>query len=57
MDQAYIDKNTAHCEKRIESLELRLKSAEVTGEDVDWLESELDGYKATLKNLSKSDSD
>ncbi len=57
MDQAYLDKNAAHCKKRIESFEARIKNAKVTGEDVDWLKSELDGYKAMLKKFAKPDSD
>ncbi len=57
MDQAYRERNIEDCERRIESLELRLKKAKDSGEDADWLKNELGGYKATLKELVKSDSD
>lgn len=57
MDQAYIDKNVAHCKKLIDSFEARIKNAEATGEDVDWLKNERDGYKATLKELSQTEPD
>lgn len=56
MDKAYIAKNVAHCENRIESFEARVKNAKETGEDVDWLKSEIDGYKKLIKELAQSDS-
>ena len=52
MDQAYIDKNIADCEKRIESLKARIKNAKATGEDVDDLKQQRDGYADRIAELS-----
>jgi len=56
MDVGYITRNVANCERKIEQLTARIKNAAATDEDVDWLKAELSGYKAKLKELTKSDS-
>ena len=57
MDAAYKKRNVEDCERKIENCERRLKNAKTSGEDVKWLNSERDGFKATLKKLNKTDSD
>ena len=60
MNKAYLDKNIADCERRIDSLELRVKAAvraEGAGEDVDWLNDEIDGYREKLEELSQTEPD
>jgi len=55
VDQEYRERNIEDCERKIKNCDRRLKNAETSGEDVAWLKSEKDGFKAALKNLTKTD--
>jgi len=57
MDQAYKERNMKDCELKIDNCERRLKFVKYSNEDADWLQSELDGFKATLKKLTETEID
>ncbi len=53
MDKAYLEKNIAHCSKRIEMYKIQLKKAEATGEDAEALQESMDGYVEKREELSE----
>ena len=57
MDAQYRERNIKDCEQKIKNCERRLENVETSGEDANWLKSERDGFKATLKRLTPTDSD